>query len=81
MADRRRKRYSASEILEAVFADEDSGDDNFDCGSDAEIIPDSENNSTCEDSDLDDSITMSSSSYNQTIEETSRDLIGTYFYM
>ena len=81
MADRGRKWYSAREDLEAVFADEDSGDDNFDCGSDAEIIPDSENNSTCEDSDLDDIITIPRSSYNQAIEEASRDLIGTYFYM
>ena len=81
MADRGKKRYSVGEALEAVFADEDSGDENFDCGSDAEVIPDSENDSCCEDSDLDDSINMPSSTHMQEVEEASRSLIGTYFYM
>ena len=66
-----KKRYSVGEALEAVFADEDSGDENFDCGSDAEVIPDSENDSCCEDSDLDDSINMPSSTHMQEVEESS----------
>ena len=49
MADRSKKRFSGREVLEAIFNDEDSHDEQFDCGSDAEIIPDSENEN---DSDL-----------------------------
>ena len=50
MADKSKKCFSASEVLEAIFEDEDSHDDQFDCGSDAEIMPDSDQD---EDSDLD----------------------------
>ena len=51
MADKAKKRYSAAEVLEAIFDDEDSLDDQFDCGSDVEMIPDSADSSS--DSDLD----------------------------
>ena len=50
MTEGRKKRFSAGEVLEAIFADTDSNDEDFDCGSDVEIIPDSENE---EYSDLD----------------------------
>ena len=43
MAEGRKKRFSAGEVLEAIFADRDSNDEDFDCGSDIEIVPDSEN--------------------------------------
>ena len=53
MAERRGKRYSAGEAIEAIFADEDSNDETFDCGYDLDIIPDSENEGDSESSDLD----------------------------
>ena len=42
MADRGRKLFSVGEAIEAIFADQDSDNDNFDCGSDVEYCPDSE---------------------------------------
>ena len=42
MAERLSKRFGA-EALEAIFADEDSEDENFDCGPDIEYVPNSEN--------------------------------------
>ena len=53
MAEGRGKRYSAGEAIEAIFADEDSNDETFDCGYDLDIIPDSENEGDSESSDLD----------------------------
>ena len=53
MAEGRGKRYSTGETLEAIFADEDSNDESFDCGYDLDIIPDSENEGDSESSDLD----------------------------
>ena len=53
MAEWRGKRYSAWEAIEAIFADEDSNDETFDCGYDLDIIPDSENEGDSESSDLD----------------------------
>ena len=54
MAERGKKKYSVGEALEAIFEDEDSNDDQFDCGSDAEIVPDSAESEN--DSDLDSQI-------------------------
>ena len=68
MAERSRKRYTVGEVLEAVFADKDSDNEHFDCGSDVEIVPDSEDDSTCEESDVDESIIMPHSSYSQDIK-------------
>ena len=51
MADKYNKRYSAGEVLEAIFNDEDSLDEQFDCGSDVEMVPDSAESGN--DSDLD----------------------------
>ena len=52
MAEGRGKRYSAGEAIEAIFTDEDSNDETFDCGHDLDIIPDSENEGDSESSDL-----------------------------
>ena len=54
MADKYKKRYTAGEALEANFNDEDSLEQ-FDCGSDVEIVPDSAESEN--DSDLDAQIT------------------------
>ena len=43
MAEGRGKRYSAEEAMEAIFADEDSNTETFDCRYDLDIIPDSGN--------------------------------------
>ena len=51
MADKAKKKYSTAEVLEAIFDDQDSLDDQFDCGSDVEIMPDTADSSN--DSDLD----------------------------
>ena len=56
MADKYKKRYTAGEALEAIFNDEDSLDEQFDCGSDVEIVPDSAESEN--DSDLDAQITQ-----------------------
>ena len=41
MVERVSKQFSAGEALEAIFADEDSEDENFDCGSNIEYVPNS----------------------------------------
>ena len=43
MAERVGKKLSAGGALEAIFAGEDSEDENFDEGSDIEYVPNSEN--------------------------------------
>ena len=48
MAERGRKRYTVGEVFEAVFANKDSDNENFDCGSDVEFVPDGEDDSACE---------------------------------
>ena len=78
MAERGRKRYTVGEVLEAVFADKDSDNENFDCGSDVEFVHNSEDDSGCEESDVDDSIIMPHSSYNQDVKNISRNLSGIY---
>ena len=42
MADRGRKLFSVGEAIEAIFTDQDSDNDKFDCESDVEYCPDSE---------------------------------------
>ena len=53
MAEGRGKRYSTGDAIKAIFADEDSNDESFDCGYDLDIIPDSENEGDSESSDVD----------------------------
>ena len=56
MADRGRKRFTAGEVLEDIFTDQDSDNENYHCGSDTGSIVNYENNSASEESDLDDYI-------------------------
>ena len=79
MVERGRKRYTVAEVLEAAFADKDSDNKNSDCGSDVEFVPDTEDDSACEESGVDDRIIMSHSSYSQDVKNVSRNLSGTYF--
>ena len=53
MAEGRGNRYSAGEAIEAIFVDEDSNDETFDCGYDLDIISDSENEGDGKSGDLD----------------------------
>ena len=53
MTEGRGKRYSTGEDIEAIFADEESNDERFDCRYDLDIILDSENEGDSESSDLD----------------------------
>ena len=53
MAEGTGKRYSAGKAIEAIFADEDSNDEAFNCGYNLDIIPTSENEGDSESSDLD----------------------------
>ena len=69
MAERGKKRYTAGEVLEAIFDDEDSLDEQFDCGSDVEMVPDSAESDSG--SDLDAQITQIIS--NLEIGETNRE--------
>lgn len=78
MADRGRKKLTTGEAIEAIFADQDSDNDQFDCGSDVEDILHSENDSASEESELDDSITLPHTSYTQTIEKVSKDFTGNF---
>ena len=54
LADRGRKLYSVGETIEAIFTDQDSDNDNFDCGPDVEYCPDSEDVSAIEENDTED---------------------------
>ena len=54
MADIERKLYSDGEAIEAICTDQDSDNDNFDCGSDVEYCPDSEDVSANEKNDMED---------------------------
>ena len=38
MAEGRRRKFTAAEAVELIWADEDSGNENFDCGSDVESL-------------------------------------------
>ena len=54
MAEKGKKCFSAGEVLEAIFQDQDSHDEQFYCGSDIEMVEDSEESEN--DSDLDSQI-------------------------
>ena len=74
-----RKEVHSRRSFEAGFADKDSDNENLDCGSDAKFVPDSEDDSACEESDLADSTAMPHSSYSQDVENVSRNLSGIHF--
>ena len=52
MAHRGRKLYSIVEAIEAIFTDQGSDNDKFDCGSDVEYCPNSEDDSANEENDM-----------------------------
>ena len=58
MAAGGRKLFSTREAIESIWADNDSGNENFDCGSDFEDIPDTEDELQSEESDLDSSLAI-----------------------
>ena len=74
------KKYTTREALEAIVADEDIGDENFDCGSVVEYVPDSENESESGESDLDDSLALPSTSYSLNKEKVSETLAGNVYH-
>ena len=60
MASRAKRKLNTKEALEIILADSDSGNEAFDCGSDFEAAPDSEEDALyTEDSDLEDSLAIS----------------------
>ena len=60
MAARANRKLSGKEASEIILADSDSGNEAFDCGSDFEAAPDSEEDALqTENSDLEDSLTIS----------------------
>ena len=82
MADRGRKLFSVGEAIETIFADQDSDNDNFDCGSDVEYCPDSEDVSANEEneSDMEDaSFVLPPSKFSQDEETVSNDQKGKCF--
>ena len=83
MADTGRKRFTAGEVLEFIFADQYSDNykysENYDCESDAESIVNDGNILASEESDLDDSITLPNETSSQTIEDVSRALKGNFY--
>ena len=80
MADRGRLHYSVGEAIEAIFTDQDSDNDNFDCWSDVEYCPDSEDGSANEENDMeDDSFVLPPSNFSQDGETVSNDQEGNCF--
>ena len=78
MAGKVSKRLSAGGAPEAIFADKESEDENFDCGSDIEYVLNSVNKSAGEESDLDGSIALPNRSYSKSTEEVSEAFAGNF---
>ena len=78
IAGRVGKRFNAGEALEAIFADGDSSDENFDFRSDIKYVPNSENKSASKESDLDESIALPNRSYNESTEKVSEAFAGNF---
>ena len=76
MAERGKKRYKLSEAVEAIYADEDSENENYDCGSDVDFVSNSEDESVSEESDLDVSLTLPKEKSTVDEENFTRSLIG-----
>ena len=75
-----KKLYSVGEAIEAIFTDQDSDNDNFDCGSDVEYCPDSEDDSANEENDKeDDSFVFPHSNFSQDVGTVSNDQEGNCF--
>ena len=73
-----KQEFNAGEALEAIFADEDSVVENFDCGLDIEYVQNSENESVSEERDLDDSIGLCNRSYSKSTEKFQNPLQVTF---
>ena len=70
MAARANRKLSGKEALEIILADSDSGNEAFDCGSDFEAAPDSEEDALqTENNDLEDSLTISPEDNSNLFEE------------
>ena len=68
--------FSVEEAIEAIITDQDSDNDNFDCGSDGEYCPDSEDVSANEENENDmedDSFVLPPSKFGQDSETVSND--------
>ena len=73
MASKGKRNINVQDALDMIFADYDSENDQFDCGSNFEAAPDSGKGSQTEDSDLDESLlaeTVVTSTVEQTISDT-----------
>ena len=79
MAAGRRSLMNLQEAVESIFADNDSDNENFDCGSDFEAEPDSEDLQT-EDSDLDDSLVASQDNTQRELSSPQESSEGTFFH-
>ena len=82
MADRGRKLFSVGEATEAIFTDQVSDNDNFDCGSDVEYCPDSKDDSANEENENDmedDSFVLPPSKFSQDGETVSNNQEGNCF--
>ena len=74
--------FSVGEAIEVIFADQDSDNDNFDCGSDVEYCPDIEDVSANEENESDmedDSFVLPPSKFSQDEETVSNDQKGNCF--
>ena len=80
MADRGRKLYSVEEPIKAFYSDQDSDNANFDCRSDVEYCPDSEDVSANKENDMeDDSFVLPPSNFSQDVKTVSNDQEGNCF--
>ena len=80
MGDRDSKLYSVGGAFEAIFTDQDSGSDNFDCGSYVEYCPESEDVSANEENGMEDnSFVLPPSNLSQDVETVSNDQEGNSF--
>ena len=68
------------QISRSIFADNDSDNDNFDCGSDFEAEPDSEGDLQTEDSDSDDSLMASQDNTLRELSSPQESSKGTFFH-
>ena len=76
----RRRLLNLQEAVESIFADNDSDNENFDCGSDFEAEPDSEEDLQTEDSDLDDSLVASQDNTLRELSSPQERSEGTFFH-
>ena len=76
----RRRLMNLQEAVEFIFADNDSDNEKFDCGSDFEAEPDSEEDFQTEDNDLDDSLVASQDNTQRELSSPQESSEGTFFH-